>query len=175
MPQAMKRKRSERAKRPRAAAIGQKPRRTAAAASPMSAEPFRLDRGQRMLEVGSHMITYYMFLSHQLLPLAGEADGVYPEGSPRGAADASNSSNRFAGQFNEVRRCLLRVVGHHPVLRGKIERVAEETERMLADASRYPAGHPTRQTLQREARALCQRLRENSRAMSDLVAVLRNV
>ena len=162
MPQVTKRKkRLERPKRRQPRAIAR-----AAARPPAALESLRIDRGQRMLEVGSHMITYYMFLSHQLLPLAAD---------PGPAADPSNSPNRFAGQFNEVRRHLLRVVGHHPVLRGKIERMAEDTERMLADANRYPAGHPSRQTIQQEAKVLSQRLRENSRAMSDLVAVLRNV
>ncbi len=140
--------------------------RRAAAQSMLPAESLRIDRGQRMLEVGSHMITYYMFLSHRLLPITGEPEvGVGP----------SNSPNRFAGQFDDVRRSLLRVVGHHPVLRGKIERIAEDADRLLADAGRYPAGHSARSLVQQEAKALSQRLRENSRAMSDLVAVLRNI
>jgi hypothetical protein len=130
------------------------------------ADPFRLDRGQRMLEVGSHLISYYMFLSHQLQPLTGD---VGPFTGP------ANTPDRFQGQFNEVRRALLRVVGHHPVLRGKIERMATETERMLDEAKRYTTDHPSRQIIQQEARVLSQRLRESSRAMSDLVAVLRNV
>jgi len=136
-----------------------------AAGAALLAESHRMDRGQRMLEIGSHMISFYMFLSHRLLPLV---DG----GPPAGEA---NSPNRFAGQFNEVRRSLLKVVGHHPVLRGKIERLSEDTDRMVADAGRYPTGHPNRVTIQQEAKLLNQRLRENSRAMSDLVAVLRNV
>jgi hypothetical protein len=127
---------------------------------------FRLDRGQRMLEVGSHLISYYMFLSHQLQPLTGD---VGPFTGP------ANTPDRFQGQFNEVRRALLRVVGHHPVLRGKIERMATETERMLGEAKRYTVDHPSRQLIQQEAKVLSQRLRENSRAMSDLVAILRNV
>jgi hypothetical protein len=129
-------------------------------------EALRIDRGQRMLEVGSHMISYYMFLSHRLLPITGE---------PEAGLGPSNAASRFAGQFDDVRRALLRVVGHHPVLRGKIERIAEDAERMLADAGRYPTGHPARLSIQHEAKALSQRLRENSRAMSDLVAVLRNI
>lgn len=129
-------------------------------------DSLRLDRGQRMLEVGSHLISYYMFLSHQLQPLTGDV------GPFTGAA---NAPDRFQDQFREVRRALLRVVGHHPVLRGKIERMAEETERMLGEAKRYATNHPSRQMIQQEARVLSQRLRESSRAMSDLVAVLRNV
>ena len=132
----------------------------------LGVESLRIDRGQRMLEIGSHMITYYMFLSHRLLPVTG---------GPEVATMLPNSPDRFAGQLDDVRRSLLRVVGHHPVLRGKIERVAADTERILMDANRYPTGHPARLTLQQEAKALSQRLRENSRAMSDLVAVLRNV
>jgi hypothetical protein len=130
------------------------------------ADPFRLDRGQRMLEVGSHLISYYMFLSHQLQPLTGD---VGPFAGP------ANMPDRFQGQFNEVRRALLRVVGQHPVLRGKIERMASETERMLGEAKRYATDHPSRQMIQQEAKVLSQRLRESSRAMSDLVAILRNV
>lgn len=130
------------------------------------ADPFRLDRGQRMLEVGSHLISYYMFLSHQLQPLTGDV-GPF--------AGTANTPDRFKGQFNEVRRALLRVVGQHPVLRGKIERVATETERMLGEAKRYTTDHPSRQQIQQEAKVLSQRLRESSRAMSDLVAILRNV
>jgi hypothetical protein len=130
------------------------------------ADPFRLDRGQRMLEVGSHLISYYMFLSHQLQPLTGDTG---PFSGP------ANTPDRFQGQFNEVRRALLRVVGHHPVLRGKIERIAADTERMLGEAKRYTTGHPSRQMIQQEAKVLSQRLRESSRAMSDLVAILRNV
>jgi len=144
-------------------------RRAVPSSMPAAAErvdPFRLDRGQRMLEVGSHLISYYMFLSHQLQPLTGDAG---PFTGP------ANTPDRFQGQFNEVRRALLRVVGHHPVLRGKIERMATETERMLGEAKRYATDHPSRQVIQQEARALSQRLRESSRAMSDLVAILRNV
>ncbi|MBI3621272.1 MAG: hypothetical protein HY208_03705 [Nitrospirae bacterium] len=144
--------------------------RPAAGRAPQALEgrldSLRLDRGQRMLEVGSHLISYYMFLSHQLQPLTGEV------GPFTGAA---NAPDRFQDQFREVRRALLRVVGHHPVLRGKIERMAEETERMLGEAKRYATNHPSRQMIQQEARVLSQRLRESSRAMSDLVAVLRNV
>lgn len=145
------------------------PRPSAARAPKVAAErtdPFRLDRGQRMLEVGSHLISYYMFLSHQLQPLTGD---VGPFTGP------ANTPDRFQGQFNEVRRALLRVVGHHPVLRGKIERMATEAERMLGEAKRYPIDHPSRQLIQQEAKVLSQRLRESSRAMSDLVAILRNV
>jgi hypothetical protein len=119
-----------------------------------------------MLEVGSHLISYYMFLSHQLQPLTGD---VGPFSAP------ANTPDRFQNQFNEVRRALLRVVGHHPVLRGKIERIAVETERMLGEAKRYTTDHPNRHVIQQEAKVLSQRLRESSRAMSDLVAVLRNV
>ncbi|HUJ80109.1 MAG TPA: hypothetical protein VLY45_07335 [Nitrospiria bacterium] len=129
-------------------------------------DPFRLDRGQRMLEVGSHLISYYMFLAHQLQPLTGET-GPF--------AGPANAPDRFKGQFNEVRRALLRVVGHHPVLRGKIERLASETERMLGEGKRFSSDHPNRLMVQQEAKALSQRLRESSRAMSDLVAILRNV
>jgi len=145
------------------------PARPASRREPKAAErqdPFRLDRGQRMLEVGSHLISYYMFLSHQLQPLTGD---VGPFASP------ANTPDRFQGQFNEVRRALLRVVGHHPVLRGKIERVATDAERLLDEAKRFPTDHSRRQTVEQEAKVLSQRLRESSRAMSDLVAILRNV
>ncbi|HXZ26028.1 MAG TPA: hypothetical protein VEI24_07405 [Nitrospiria bacterium] len=152
--------RTRRVSRPRPSKVRQAP------APEERADLFRLDRGQRMLEVGSHLISYYMFLSHQLQPLTGES------GPFTGSA---NSPDRFQGQFNEVRRALLRVVGHHPVLRGKIERLSSETERMLGEGKRFAADHPGRQMVQQEAKALSQRLRESSRAMSDLVAILRNV
>ena len=145
------------------------PARQAVRREPPAAErhdPFRLDRGQRMLEVGSHLISYYMFLSHQLQPLTGDV-GPF--------ASRVNTPDRFQGQFNEVRRALLRVVGHHPVLRGKIERVATEAERLLDEAKRHQTDHARRQSIEQEAKALSQRLRESSRAMSDLVAILRNV
>jgi hypothetical protein len=175
MPKAAKRKRPTRPERARrrggssrgAVAAPKRPVVVAAARDSQRPDLHRIDRGQRILEIGSHMISYYMFLSHRLLPLVGEADVA--------AMAAANSPDRFMGQFNEVRRALLKVVGHHPVLRGKIERMAQETDRLLADAGRYPAGHSARAVVQQEAKVLGQRLREHSRAMSDLLAVLRNI
>ena len=126
----------------------------------------RIDRSQRMLEVGGHLVSYFMFLSHRLRPLTGEPDiSVGP----------ANSADRLNAQFSEVRRSLLTVVSHHPVLKGKLERAVTETDRLLGEAGRYALDHPTRVAIQQEAKLLSQRLREHSRAMRDLVAVLRNV
>lgn len=130
--------------------------RAAAAGSLM-----RIDRGQKMLEVGSHFVSYYMFLSHRLRPVAGEPD--------------PGSADTFVSQFNDVRRSLLTVLSHHPVLKAKIERMTAEVERMVSDDARLAPGDSRRESVQTEARLLSLRLRENCRAMSDLIAVLRNV
>jgi hypothetical protein len=128
--------------------------------------PLRIDRSQRMLEVGGHLVSYFMFLSHRLRPLTGE---------PEMSAGPPNSPDRLNAQFGEVRRSLLMVVSHHPVLKGKLERAETETARLLDEAGRHALNHPTRVAVQQEAKLLSQRFREHSRAMSDLVAVLRNV
>ncbi len=116
-----------------------------------------------LVEIAANMGKYYSFLAQSLRALYDEAMA------------AQLPAELLESQIAEVRKALEPALGKNQVVKGNMEKVAEEVSRIRKAYLATSAKDPKRQALKEEAQRYVAQVQEKARVISDLVGLFRRL
>jgi len=116
-----------------------------------------------LVEIAANMGKYYSFLAQSLRALYDEAMA------------AQLPAELLESQIVEVRKALGPALDKNPVVKGNMEKVAEEVSRIRKAYLATDAKDSKRQTLKEEAQRYGAQVQEKARVISDLVGLFRRL
>lgn len=116
-----------------------------------------------LVEIAANMGKYYSFLAQSLRALYDEAMA------------AQLPAELLESQIAEVRKALGPALEKNQVVKGNMEKVAEEVSRIRKAYLATGAKDPKRQALREEAQRYGAQVQEKARVISDLVGLFRRL
>jgi hypothetical protein len=114
-----------------------------------------------LIEIAANVGKYYSFLAQSLRALYDEA------------VASQLPAELIESQLTEVRNALGPALDKNPVVKGNIEKVAEEVDRIRRAYLATDIQDRKRQALQEEAQRYSTQVQEKARVISDLVGLFR--
>lgn len=116
-----------------------------------------------LIEIAANMGKYYSFLAQSLRALYDEEMA------------AQLPAELLESQIAETHKALGPALGKNHVVKGNMEKVAEEVRRIREAYLATGAKDPKRQALKEEAQRYCSQVQEKARVISDLVGLFRRL